>query len=60
MKIPRGWRKIRRNTHIEDGDRFYLDEFNGWFPSALMGMRVGIKGQTDCTYIRRIQRKKGK
>lgn len=51
-KIPKGWRKLRRGTRIQKGDRYY----NGrrWLKvAASIGYLVGM---LSFAYIRRIKK----
>jgi len=55
IKIPAGWRKLRKGTVIENGDKW--NNLDGWMRTFRTGDRII---QSDATYIRRIPHNKAK
>jgi hypothetical protein len=53
IKIPKGWRKLRKGTVIERGDKFKVRV--GWERSCWWGEQVGGPLCLN-TYIRRIKK----
>ncbi len=51
LKIPRGWRKLRKGTVIAKGDAFIYGD------RIIDSLRIGEKTRGQAVYIRRIKRK---
>ena len=57
MKIPKGWRKLRKGTIICEGDKFLFDfPKNQWLSTMAIGEKVGGGIVAMETYIRRIKK----
>ncbi len=54
--IPKGWRRMRRNEIVREGDRFFNNTETigplGWTKSYSIGFRVS-DNHLGATYIRR-------
>jgi len=57
MKIPKGYRKLRKGTLIKEGDMFYVPFFEAWFKSVMSDVRVGQFFLPDFIFIRKIKKK---
>lgn len=57
VKIPRGWRRLRKGKTIIARDR-YLCGADRWLVTNSVGYKVGdyYSGVAEAPYIRRIQR----
>lgn len=59
VKIPKGWRRLRRGTKIRKGDkvRYWLPRDSGWALAICIGYSVGQTIQGPHIYIRRKAKK---
>lgn len=53
LKVPKGWRALRRDSEIKDGDKFTSRRLPYWMDSS--GSGNGKVGKTGFRYIRRIK-----
>ena len=51
MKIPKGWRKLKRGYEIKDGDKYWHLLEKLWMTTVMQGYQVG--DHNDFTYIRK-------
>ena len=59
VKIPKGWRRLRRGTKIRQGDkvRWWLPSDSGWQGASCWGHSVGLTISGPHIYIRRKAKK---
>lgn len=55
MKTPKGWRRLKRETVLRDGDRYVCWRSGVWISTMSAGAVVGVN--QGFGYIRRIKRK---
>ena len=60
MKIPKGWKKLRKGTVIVKGDKFFNSPKDICFSLWGLGERVGWNSGKPLVYIRKIRRIKPK
>lgn len=59
LKIPKGWRKLRKGTPLQKGDRGWGWDTGRWFYTTLALIRVGYGAADAEPYIRRRKAQKG-